>query len=142
MGNALSHSPLTLPLTIPLPSLLQDALALDKRETYIFQQDGASAHMSKSMCAWLLKKLPKKINFTEKQEWPARSPDLNIIEHLWSILQDRVVLEQPQTQEELCEVLQEEWWSIPQETIQKLYDGIPERMRRCRAAQGGRFDNL
>ena len=59
--------------------------------------------------------------------------------YLRAILEDKVVERQPQTQDELCEVLQEEWWNIEQSTIQKLYDGVEERIRRCKAAAGDRF---
>ena len=116
-----------------------DWLALDKKEEYILMQDGARPHMSDYSYEWLLKKLPKKINFTDKTEWPPRSPDLNPIENLWAILQDKVVERQPQNQAELCEVLQEEWWAIDQSTIQKLFDGMEERIRRCNSVEGGRF---
>lgn len=75
-------------------------------------QDGASPHTSNATFEWLSKKLPKKITYTDKKEWPPRSPDLNPIENLWAILEDKVVERQPQTQDELCEVLQEEWWNM------------------------------
>ena len=48
-------------------------------------------------------------------------------------------VEQQGSEEELIEMLAEEWWKIPQSTIEKLYDGMPERMRRMAANHGGRF---
>jgi hypothetical protein len=56
--------------------------------------------------------------------WPAQSPYLNIIEPLWSVAENRVRNRFPPATslEELEFVLQEGWYKIPLETIQKLYD--------------------
>jgi hypothetical protein len=59
--------------------------------------------------------------------WPAQSPDVNIIQPVWSVLETRVrnrfppssSLKQPE------DVLQEEWYKIPLETVQNLYESIP-----------------
>ena len=97
-----------------VPSLYDsEYMNLNKKEEYIMMQDGASSHMSKATEAWLVKKLPKKINFTARSEWPPNSPDLNPIETLWSIMQDRVIELKAWTEVELCEVVQKAWWDIP-----------------------------
>ena len=101
--------------------------------------DGASSHMSKATEAWLVKKLPKKINFTARSEWPPNSPDLNPIETLWSIMQDRVIELKAWTEVELCEVVQKAWWDIPQSTIDALCKSVPRRIKLMKANKGGRF---
>ena len=53
-------------------------------------------------------------------DWPARSPDLNLIEHAWHIIQcaisARPVL--PRTLQELKDALAAAWMLIPQNRIQ------------------------
>ena len=44
---------------------------------FILQQDICSIHVSKLMKEWMAK-----VNMTTL-EWPARSPDLNLIENIW-----------------------------------------------------------
>jgi transposase len=47
--------------------------------------------------------------------WPSKSTDLNPIEHLWNQLDKRVRQRQPppQTLDQLCQMLQQEWRTIP-----------------------------
>jgi hypothetical protein len=45
--------------------------------------------------------------------WPAQSPDLNIIEPLWSVLETRVRNRfPPPSLKQLEDVIQEEWYEI------------------------------
>ena len=68
-----------------------------------------------------------------ENEWevldsPPYSPDLNIIENLWAIVKRRLA-EQTVLRENLDEKVQEIWNSIDLETIQKLFDSIPDRLK-------------
>ena len=55
-------------------------------------------------------------NNLDRLDWPARSPDLSPIEHVWDILGQRKRQKalQPRTFQALGKVLQEEWRRIPQ----------------------------
>ena len=62
-------------------------------------------------------------------EWPARSPDMNIIENLWEDLA-RVYAKKRQLSNinELKECILVEWEKINQKRIEKLYKSLPRRM--------------
>jgi hypothetical protein len=55
--------------------------------------------------------------------WPAKSPDLNIIELLWSVLETRTRnrFPPPTSLKQLQDVLQEDWYKIPLETVRNLF---------------------
>lgn len=71
--------------------------------------------------------------------WPARSPDLNPIEHLWDQLKRQVRSRNPAptTLQELEEAVIEEWARIPQEEALKLVRSMQERMEAVIRARGG-----
>ncbi|CAF4419320.1 unnamed protein product, partial [Rotaria magnacalcarata] len=48
-------------------------------------------------------------------EWSAKSPDLNVIEHLWSIIDDKLKSKSISSVKELTEALSTEWLSIKPE---------------------------
>ncbi|GFT04164.1 transposable element Tcb2 transposase [Trichonephila clavipes] len=64
-----------------------------------------------------------------RMEWPACSPDMNPIEHVWDALRRRVAGRQPppQTLQELERALLEEWDRIPQLVINSLIDSMSHR---------------
>ncbi|GFW71473.1 transposable element Tcb2 transposase [Trichonephila clavipes] len=64
-----------------------------------------------------------------RMEWPACSPDMNPIEHVWDAQVRRVAGRQrpPQTLQELERALLEEWDRIPQLAINSLIDSMPQR---------------
>jgi len=72
-------------------------------------------------------------------EWPACSPDLNPIEHLWDELsrkiKSRPIL--PETLQELKVALVEEYENIPADYIQNLIKSMPRRMQAVINARGG-----
>ena len=59
--------------------------------------------------------------------WPALSPDLSPIEHLWDQLDRRVLKrqQQPQTLDQLRAALMEEWQRIPQVSINRHIASMP-----------------
>ncbi|GFW47567.1 transposable element Tcb2 transposase [Trichonephila clavipes] len=64
-----------------------------------------------------------------RMEWPACSPNMNPIEHVWNALGRRVAGRQPppQTLQELEKALLEEWNRIPQLVINSLIDSMPQK---------------
>uniref|UniRef100_A0A673ADV1 Tc1-like transposase DDE domain-containing protein n=1 Tax=Sphaeramia orbicularis TaxID=375764 RepID=A0A673ADV1_9TELE len=92
----------------------------------VFQDDNARPHRSSAVDQFFE---DEGINH---MDWPARSPDLNPIEHLWDML-DRQVRSwnhQLRSVQELTQWIQEEWRAIPHQQIQTL---IGSMRRRCTA---------
>lgn len=86
-----------------LQSELKQSMAkLSKKTTYTFQQDLAPWHTSKLAKEKMAK---MKLNVLE---WAAKSPDLNPIEMLWSILDTKLTAKPIYSKTELCQRLQEE----------------------------------
>ena len=72
-------------------------------------------------------------------DWPAQSPDLNPIEHLWQQLKQRLASYEnpPQGINELWERVEREWEEIDADVCQKLIEGLPKRVLEVyRANQG------
>ncbi|GFS49147.1 transposable element Tcb2 transposase [Trichonephila clavipes] len=74
-----------------------------------------------------------------RMDWPAYSPDLNPIKHVWDMLGRRIAARQPPPTclPELRRALLDEWCNIPQDQIDNLILSMP---RRCKAfiASSGR----
>ncbi|GJP58008.1 hypothetical protein CLOP_g19920 [Closterium sp. NIES-67] len=71
-------------------------------------------------------------------EWPAGSPDLNPIEHLWAHLKRELVKHEtpPTGMVDLWEREQEEWEKIPSEVCSNLIDSMPRRVKAVIRAKG------
>ncbi|GFX85428.1 transposable element Tcb2 transposase [Trichonephila clavipes] len=67
---------------------------------------------------------------------PPQSPDLNVIENLWSHLERSVQKHQITSKEQLKSVLQEEWLNIAPETTRHLVELMPRRLETVISAKG------
>ncbi|GFX03837.1 transposable element Tcb2 transposase [Trichonephila clavipes] len=74
----------------------------------------------------------------ERMDWPARSPDLNPIEHVWEFLGRRLAARTlpPVTIRELRLALQDERAAIPQQFIDTLILSMGRRCETCLAVRG------
>ncbi len=59
-------------------------------------------------------------------EWPAYSPDMSPIEHVWDALDRRIWqrVPVPANIQQLCTAIEEEWTNIPQATINNLINSM------------------
>lgn len=69
--------------------------------------------------------------------WPAQSPDMNPIEHLWSHLQREVDSVQVHGLEALWATTQRVWNEIPEALLTNLIESMPRRIEALIAARGG-----
>ncbi|GFY18668.1 transposable element Tcb2 transposase [Trichonephila clavipes] len=74
----------------------------------------------------------------ERMDWPARSPDLNTIEHVFDFLGRRLAARTlpPVTIRELRLALQDEWAAMPQQLIDTLILSMGRRCETCLAVRG------
>ena len=93
-----------------------------------FQDDNARPHRARIVDGFL------QANNVRRSEWPAMSPDLSCIEHVWDVLgravQERMT--EHSTIADLRRFLGEEWQRIPQATIRKLVFSTGKRLIECR----------
>lgn len=105
----------------------------------IFMHDGASTHTANIVRDWL-----REQRF-EVMEWPPYSPDLNPIEHLWSLLKDKVLELFPElytmpnnddTRWYLIGCAQQEWSAIDPQILRNLCDSMSRRVQAILEAEG------
>ncbi len=96
-----------------------------------FQQDNAPAHRS-----WMVSQMLEDLNI-HVLPWPARSPDLNPIEHVWDILVRRMQHRVCGNLNQLFDALREEWDSIPQDDLDHLIASMPRRVGAVIEKRGG-----
>lgn len=102
-------------------------------EDFVFMDDNARPHRSQAVNQYL------ETQGIRRLEWPAMSPDMNPIEHVWDMLSRAIHSRRnpPRTRQELVVAAREEWEILPQEAIDNLVNSIRARMQACIDAHGG-----
>lgn len=101
------------------------------------QQDNANVHTSHKTMAWLS-------NAISIFDWPAKSPDLNPIEHMWPALKEKLFQLSPNLYEltnnlenirKFKECLQIAWEALSDELVERLLTSWPRRMQAVKDAK-------
>ena len=102
-------------------------------EDIIFQQDNDPKHTSRKAKEWL-----REHGF-KVMVWPAQSPALNPIEHLWFLLKRRLAAYPKPAKGilDLWERIQEEWYKIEVGKCQRLIESMPRSVQEVIPANGG-----
>lgn len=99
---------------------------------FILMQDNARPHTARITQQFLDRE------GIEVLEWPANSPDLNPIEHLWDHMQRKLYMRthQPSTLGELKDALLEIWSDLHQDLIRRLVRSMRRRIESVIRANG------
>ncbi|GFS92895.1 transposable element Tcb2 transposase [Trichonephila clavipes] len=115
-------------ILLPYVRLFRGAMGLQ----FLFMDDNAPCHRTVAAEQLL------ESEDIERMDWPARSPDLNPIKHVWDFLGRRLAARTlpPVTIRELRLALQDEWAAMPQQLIDTLILSMGRRCETCLAVRG------
>ncbi|KAK1790588.1 hypothetical protein P4O66_014464, partial [Electrophorus voltai] len=98
---------------------------------FLFQHNCAPVQKARSIKTWMSE------FGVEELDWPAQSPDLNPIEHLWDELEQRLRARPspPTSVSDLTNVLLEEWPKPPINSFLNLVECLPRRVEELKLFQ-------
>lgn len=116
-------------------NLEESLLKLGLKDNFIFQQDNDPKHIAKKSQAFFRSCRIKQL------EWgPPQSPDLNPIENLWAILDNRINKSGVTNKNSYFEALQLAWENLDPQHLKNLIESIPRRLQKVIEAKGNHIN--
>ena len=125
-----------------LPQMFNDISHVMDGDSWCWQQDGARAHTARCTIQWLEGNCPE---FISPDLWPAKSPDLNLMDYcIWSLLLTEVQRNRTDILniEDLKACLVASWNAIPMDTVKRATSSWVGRLKKCFDVDGGHFEYL
>jgi transposase len=120
---------------ILVENLKQSAAELGM-DQFIFQQDNDPKHTSRLMKEYFME------NNINVLEWPAQSPDLNPIEHIWSWMKQQLSQIGIKDKADLKNKLMALWKEIPPDLLKNVVNSMTKRISAVISAKGGHISDL
>lgn len=120
-----------------------DELPLNLFEHIWFQQDGAPAHYSNAVRAYLNDRFPEKwIGRGGPVAWPPRSPDLTKLDFfLWGFVKDKVYQSPPTTKEDMKVRIRNAIREVEVDILRNVSESLKKRIAMCILQNGGYIEN-
>lgn len=130
-------------LSQELPALLEE-VPLNVRRDMFLQHDGCPAHFSLNVRNYLDTHFPNKwIGRGSIFPWPARSPDLTVLDfYLWGTLKQKVYATRPTTREDMVARIRDATANISRAEIETGVLSTRERLQACIDNEGQHFEHL
>ena len=94
---------------------------------WVFQQDGDPAHGNAiDVLNHWNSEHRQRVSLLE--DWPGNSPDLNLIENVWSWVQANVDKKGCSTFDEFKQEVRDQFAAVPQSMLTRLYNSMPKRL--------------
>jgi len=110
-------------------------------QSWTWQQDGAPPHTAKNTQDWLENNCN---DWIKKDEWPAKSPDLNPMDFgIWGILLSKLaeMRQDIKTLTDLKSCLRSAWEDIQLSTVKKICLNWGKRLQAVQLMDGGHFEH-
>jgi hypothetical protein len=109
----------------------------DEKIAWEFQQDKATAHTAKSTKRWL-----EEHGVAEVAGWPTKGDDINPMENLWAIVDERLENKKFMTKPAMKRAILKIWDGLDAELLNNLIDSVPDRIRRIVKSKGGSIKSV
>ena len=101
---------------------------------FIFQQDNCPVHNARIVREWF------ESNNIETMLWPAKSPDLNVLENIWGLMTKKMynINFKPENRDSLVNAIELLWDELSDdpELTRNLYLSIPRRLNKVLEGDG------